>query len=85
LSTAENQISKLELYPNPVENTAFLKAAKSVKEITIFSIDGRNIQTLHGFNLMSLKIDFSAFIKGVYILNIQYKDGSSESMKLIKK
>jgi hypothetical protein len=85
LSIAENQISKLELYPNPVENTAFLKAAKSVKEITIFSIDGRNIQTLHDLNLMSLKIDFSAFIKGVYILNIQYKDGSSESMKLIKK
>lgn len=84
LSVTEDRIPKFEFYPNPVGNTAFFKSVKPVKEIIVYSIDGRKIQTLSNINSMSGKIDFSTFIKGVYILKVQYKDGSFENIKLIK-
>lgn len=85
LSVTENKTSKFELYPNPVENTAFIKTTKPIKEITVYSMDGRKIRTFPDLNIMNGKIDFSILTKGVYILSIQYKDGGSESIKLIKK
>ncbi|SFN37603.1 Por secretion system C-terminal sorting domain-containing protein [Chryseobacterium oleae] len=84
LSVSDYAVKKFQFYPNPVSDTGFLKTEKFIKEIEIYSIDGRKIKTLPYSNVNDVKIDFSAYSKGIYILTILFEDGNSERLKIIK-
>lgn len=84
LSVAENAVKNFQFYPNPVSYTGFLKTGKLIKEIEIYTMDGRKIQTLRYAAVHDATIDFSTSIKGAYILSIHFEDGSFEKVKIIK-
>ncbi|WP_306666578.1 PKD domain-containing protein [Chryseobacterium sp. OSA05B] len=84
LSVSDNVVRNFQFYPNPVTDTGFLKTGKFIKEIEIYSIDGRKIKTLPYSKVNDVKIDFSSYSKGMYILNVLFEDATSEKLKIVK-
>ncbi|MCT2563666.1 PKD domain-containing protein [Chryseobacterium herbae] len=84
LSVSDNAVRNFQFYPNPVSDTGVLKTEEFIKEIEIYSIDGRKIKTLQYAKVNDVKIDFSSYGKGIYILNVLFENGNSERLKIIK-
>lgn len=87
LSTPENQISQLQLFPNPTENTINLKLLnQKIEEIVIYDLQGRVIfQENKSGTSNNSQIDVSAFSNGVYIVQVMSTNGNVSSSKFIKK
>lgn len=74
LSTPENQLSDLKIFPNPVKNKLFIISSESNLEVSITDINGRIINSIN--KLASNEIDVSALKPGMYFLNIQSAAGN---------
>jgi hypothetical protein len=87
LSTPENQISQLQLFPNPTENTINLKLPnQQIQEIVVFDLQGRVIFQEHTNGASSnSQIDVSDFSNGIYIIQVKSSQGIVSSSKFIKK
>lgn len=84
LGLAKNEISGLNVYPNPVSNgKLYISSDKnSEKQIAIYSVLGQKVLQTKTAN--NTEINVSQLAKGAYILNIS-EDGKSETKKLIIK
>lgn len=89
LPTAEVKIDdkkdeELFIYPNPSTTIVSIKSIKTpISQITLYSIDGRKIFIKKENNNYS-EIDVSQMLKGIYIIDIQLKNGDTISKKIIK-
>jgi len=79
LSTQETKLNWGGIYPNPTKGEIYIKTDKKIKSSTVLDASGRTVLTSD-----SSKLDLSAFPKGVYIVNIEFGDGTSSSEKVIK-
>ncbi len=78
LSTHENSnISKIQIYPNPVQNNLNIIGLKTAENFEIYSLDGRKIKS--GKYLPNKSLNVSELVKGTYILKI-----NNQSFKFIK-
>jgi len=81
----ENYITnqkEIEIYPNPVINTIYFEGLESdASNISILSIDGKNLKQINGFGIKQM--DINDLPAGVYIIRIVKKD-CLISRKLIK-
>lgn len=88
LNVPENiyKLNNIKLYPNPVKNILHLETtnpANAVKIMTIRDLQGRIILRQPGiFGRNNLNIE--AIKKGLYILEVQYADNSTENYRIIK-
>ena len=82
LSSEDNLLSSVSIYPNPANDILNLKTSSSVEviQVTLFDILGKNSGVL--FNNNSLNI--SNLASGVYLLNIQTTAGVI-TKKIVKK
>ncbi|MAL23825.1 T9SS type A sorting domain-containing protein [Xanthomarina sp.] len=86
LGVDEVTTKQIKIYPNPVTDVFHLSDSEydSFKTLILFDINGREVTTLHGDNG-----DGSYYIghiaKGMYFLKFVYPDGTTKSLKLIKK
>jgi uncharacterized delta-60 repeat protein len=79
LNISENTNKKVRLFaPNPVNDKIYFD--ENVKSISIFSIDGKLINTYNGVK----EINVSFLSKGIYIINAIDENNVSFSEKLIK-
>jgi Secretion system C-terminal sorting domain len=62
-------INDFELFPNPTENTCLVKNSKGIKQISLLSIDGREIMNSTQQSTQA-SIDLSGLEKGVYLIKI---------------
>jgi hypothetical protein len=87
LSTPENQISQLQIFPNPTENTLNLKLSNQpIQEIVVFDLQGRVIfQENKSCTSNNSQIDVSDFSNGIYIVQVMSAQGIVSSSKFIKK
>jgi subtilisin family serine protease len=87
LSTPENQISQLQIFPNPTDNTLILKLSNQpIQEIVVFDLQGRVIfQENKSGTSNNSQIDVSGFINGIYIVQVTSDHGIVSSSKFIKK
>ena len=87
LSTPENQISQLQIFPNPTENTLNLKLSnQSIQEIIVFDLQGRIIFLEHSDGTShNTQIDVSNFSKGIYVVQVTSSQGIVSSSKFVKK
>ena len=69
----QNKVN-ISIYPNPTKDFVNITSNKTIDEISIYTMEGKLIQTLKG---NTSQIDISNFSKGVYLITIQ-------SGKLIK-
>ncbi len=83
LSTPENNLSDLKIFPNPVQNKLMLQSFNyNFDLISITDVNGRIINSIK--KPISNELDVSALKAGIYFLNIQSSEGNI-SKKFIKK
>lgn len=82
LATNENEISTvINVYPNPFNDTLKISDIKDVKSITINDAVGRVIKTIEK---PSTTLELNDLQKGVYFVNLHFKNGTVKSFKSIK-
>ena len=79
LGINEQNKSQLTIYPNPVTDKIFINSDKKINQIKVFSIDGKEL-----IKTSNSEISLSHLIKGIYIIQIQTKDGKITEQKIIK-
>lgn len=83
LATSESAAKNdLKIYPNPFSDIINISEVEKVKSILVMDISGRVLKSI---NNISSNLNLSDLKAGLYLLNVQYKDGSKSSHKLIKK
>ncbi|MEM6685145.1 MAG: T9SS type A sorting domain-containing protein [Bacteroidota bacterium] len=80
LSTEENELANIVVYPNPVANRLHIEGITNVKNIEIYSILGKQIQVA----LNNATIDVSNFQTGTYFLKVTDDQNRSIIKKFIK-
>ncbi|MBA5630219.1 PQQ-dependent sugar dehydrogenase [Moheibacter lacus] len=76
----QNKVN-ISIYPNPTKDFVNITSNKAIDEISIYTMDGKLIQTLKG---NTTQIDISNFSNGIYIMTIQSGD-IMKTQKIIKK
>ena len=77
------EISKnLTIYPNPVKNFIVISADKNIRNVEIYTQNGRKLMS-YPINKLYTKINFASYPSGVYFLKIITDDGV-RSAKIIK-
>lgn len=75
-----NQIKNvISVYPNPTKGEINIKSDQKIKNSYILDLSGKTIS-----DSFSEKSDISSLPNGVYLLKVEYKDGSSTTEKVIK-
>lgn len=72
---------KLVFYPNPVQNNLMVLDAPSDLNVTIYTLDGRQI---HKGKIQNRQVDMSNYSSGVYLVEFQ-NDNFHQINKIIKK
>lgn len=77
--------SKLQFYPNPVIDILKVSGAQEIITIDIFSTDGKLVKANQKINAKNGEINLSNLSSGLYIVKAKMKDGSTQTMKVLKK
>jgi hypothetical protein len=79
-------ISKLNVYPNPVQNEFTIENIDQfeVKNASIYSLEGKLLQSISKNDIQD-KINVSSLPKGVYVIMLQTKSGNKFAQKFMKK
>lgn len=83
LSNKEFNLASTKVYPNPFTNQIQIDSAKNIKQLQIFDLTGKLIQSKTSLN--ELNAQLPGLNSGVYILTITYQNNTKESVKLMKK
>ena len=77
----DQNLVNISIYPNPVSDHLNIMSNKSIDEISIYSAEGKLIQTIEG---NTTQINISTYPSGVYLVNV-YSGNVSKTQKIIKK
>lgn len=80
LSVKDLSTVDVSVYPNPTADFVNIKSDKKVRNVIIYSLDGRRLN-----ETKDSKIDFSAYPSGNYLLDITLEGGTQFKHKIIKK
>lgn len=80
----------ISYYPNPVREELYLKweliNENSVSSVLVFSVTGEVLKNYEGFErINNVNIPFQEFGSGIYLVQVNYANGESKTIKIIKK
>lgn len=70
---------KTLVYPNPVVDKLHINSKQQIKQCTIYNLTGESLETI-----TSQELDISNIKTGLYILEIVYKNKTTEHFKILK-
>ncbi len=80
----ENHLTdNIKIYPNPFSDRIFFESTDNIEKITISNITGQQIMDIK--NGIEPIINTSGFPVGIYLVRIEFKNGTSQTLKMIKK
>ncbi|MEJ5265826.1 MAG: T9SS type A sorting domain-containing protein [Bacteroidales bacterium] len=74
-----------QIYPNPVTDVLNIKGISSLSKVEVYDVTGKKIRSQYNINSTQTNISFDALPAGLYIVRIQYLNGSSDLQKVYKK
>lgn len=74
--------TKMKVYPNPFSEVINISDAENVKSVYVIDMAGRTLKTIENPDSV---IHLNNLESGMYILTLIMKDGSKQSLKVIKK
>ena len=82
---ANNLEKGITVYPNPFYTLIqFENLPSSIKQIQVFSLEGKIIQTINHTISTDQSIDLSFLLNGIYLMQLNLADGSKTHLKIIK-
>ena len=79
IEEVDSSINSIRVYPNPTSNRIFIQSSSEVKS-SIYNISGRKMGVYY-----SNEIDMSSFNNGIYIIDIESEDlSTNKTFKVIK-
>jgi hypothetical protein len=80
LSTHENALAKLKVYPNPTTDYVQIESQERIEKVNIFNQEGKlmNSTKLNRINLQG-------YPAGVYSITVQFENGKTETSKVLKR
>lgn len=84
LSTSEASLKKKEVnvYPNPFKDVLHIADIKDVKSVTVTDVAGRVVKTIDN---PTTELQLGELNAGLYLVTMNFKDGSKSTVKAIKK
>lgn len=84
LGTSEivTSANDVKVYPNPFVDILNISNIKDIKNVTVTDMSGRIVKTIAN---PSRELNLSTLKSGMYILKLDYKDGTSKTVKAVKK
>ncbi|MFK7748274.1 MAG: T9SS type A sorting domain-containing protein [Kordia sp.] len=82
LSTSENELINVSIYPNPTSNTLHIKGIPQIETVEIYSILGKKIEVSI---TNSTTVDVSTLTNGIYFLKVVDTQNRTVIKKFIKK
>jgi hypothetical protein len=76
-------VQELTIYPNPASNYFELSSIQDVRQISVYSVDGKMVKNYLGIS--SNKVDISNLNSGSYIVKVQVGKNTINRLLLIKK
>lgn len=73
----------LTIYPNPTDNLITIKSTQSY-HLDIFNLMGQNVGQEQG-SIGNLEYNMARFEQGIYIFRFQFEDGTSQTIKVVKR
>ena len=72
----EEQISSVQIYPNPVNDRLYIEAETEIEEVAVYDIYGRHQVTETPSHQGNLSIDLSDLKSGIYFVKINTEKGN---------
>ncbi|NIF04136.1 T9SS type A sorting domain-containing protein [Chryseobacterium sp. Tr-659] len=84
LSTSETEVKKKEVnvYPNPFKDVLHIADTKDIKSVIITDVAGRVVKVIDS---PAKELQLSELNAGLYLVTMNFKDGSKSTVKAIKK
>lgn len=83
-STSEQLISHYgNVYPNPAKDKVYLEASEEISDYALYAIDGTLIDKKSIFRQRE-EINLQNFPQGAYLLQVRFRNKSTENFKIIK-
>ncbi|REC64305.1 T9SS C-terminal target domain-containing protein [Chryseobacterium pennae] len=81
LGTSEASKAKTNtaIYPNPTKGEINIKTDKKIKSTSVIDMSGKTLNRTESGNT-----DISSLPKGIYLMNVEFADGTSTTEKIIK-
>ncbi len=77
-------LPSVNIYPNPVHDVLVIDAQSPIKQVSIYTLDGRKILSKSISPQMKPSIQSSTLEAGVHLLEIVFTDGSKNFEKIVK-
>ena len=81
-SINQDEVAKVNLYPNPASENILISADKTMKLIVVSDSFGREIETYISRN-MNFRVDVSGYASSIYFIKIVFENGSQIVKKII--
>src|SRR5574343_341612 len=70
LGLTQLQYDQVKLYPNPSESFIIIESEQNIQSFEIIDLNGRMIASNQKVDSKKLSLDFSAYPKGIYLVNL---------------
>lgn len=77
--------TSISAYPNPFNSTLSFDATENIKEVVIYNIVGKHINTTHPGKTKKAQISTVNFAPGIYMYRATLEDGATLTGKIVKR
>jgi hypothetical protein len=84
-SEIEPQQEKFEVFPSPFTSTIHIQSSKVIKSVAIYNSIGKELKFIDNVSLLNTSVETNNLANGLYLVSVEFIDGSVVTKKVFKK